>query len=51
MQWKGEKSSGKVSIGGHGNEKVRIIVRESSEGRQHSENLMGCTVKYFVQFV
>ena len=35
---------GKLSIRGHGNEKVRIVVSESSEGRQHSENFMGCTV-------
>ena len=44
LHWKGEESSGKVSIGGHGNEKARIVVSESSEGRQHSENFMGCTV-------
>ena len=43
-QWKGEESYGKVSIGGHGNEKVRIVVSEYSEGRQHSENFIGCTV-------
>ena len=45
VQWKGEESSGKVSIGGHGDEKVRIVVSESSEGWQHSENFMGCTVQ------
>ena len=44
VQWKYEERSGKVSIRGHGNEKVRIIVSESAEGRQHSENFMGCTV-------
>ena len=44
VQWKGEESSGKASIGWHGNEKVRIIVSESSEGREHLENFMGCTV-------
>ena len=38
MQWKGEERSGKVSLRGHGNEKVRIFVTESSEGRQHREN-------------
>ena len=45
VQWKGEESSGKVSIRGHGNEKVRIIVSGYSEGRQHLENFMVCTVK------
>ena len=44
LQWKGEKISGKVSIRGHGNEKMRIVVSESSEGILHSENCMGCTV-------
>ena len=34
VQWKGEESSGKVSVGWHGNEKVRIVVSESSEGRE-----------------
>ena len=34
----------KASIGWHGKEKMRIIVSESSEGTQHSENFMGCTV-------
>ena len=45
VQWKGEERIGKVKIGGHGNEKVRIVVSESSEGRQHSENFMGCNVQ------
>ena len=36
-----------MSIGGHGDEKVRIVVSESSESRQHSENFMGCTVVPF----
>ena len=45
VQWKGEERSGKASIGGNGNEKVRIIVSESIEGRKHSENCMGCTVQ------
>ena len=44
VQWKCEDRIGKASIGGHGNEKVRIFVSESSEGRQHSENFKGCTV-------
>ena len=43
VQMEFEKSSGKVSIRGHGNEKVRIIVSESSVVRQHSENCMYCT--------
>jgi len=47
VQWKGEDRSEKVSIGGHGNEKVRIVVSDSSEGRQHSENFMDCTVYHF----
>ena len=33
-----------MSIGGHGRELVKIVVSETSEGRQHSENFMGCTV-------
>ena len=39
VQWKCEERSGKASIGGHGNEKVRIVVSESSEGRQHSKKI------------
>ena len=47
VQWKSEERNGKASIGWHGNERVRIVVSESSEGRQHSENFMGCTVLHF----
>ena len=44
LQMEFEERNGKVSIRRHGNEKVRIFVSESSEGRQHLENFMGCTV-------
>ena len=44
LQMKFEERNGKLSIWKHGNEKLRILVREPSEGKQHSENFMGCTV-------
>ena len=43
VHWKSEESCGKLNIGGHGSEKVRIVVSASYEGRRHSENFMGCT--------
>ena len=43
-QMKVEEVNGKLRIWKHGNEKVRIVVSESSEGKQHLENFMGCTV-------
>ena len=33
-----------MSIREHGSELARIVVSASSEGRQHLENFMGCTV-------